>query len=173
MSGSARHPSGDAVHFEVSREFHGRSLRDFLDALADGPLDRRLVLAAARDGSFQLNGEAAGPAVTLRSGDLLESRVAMDSLARKRPDDLVLLHEDDDVLIASKPSGLPFDASRAGSGRSAIERLVALSPEGGRPRPGHRLDKDTSGASIPPSSGPRALSIIRDRPLTRMAAASR
>jgi RluA family pseudouridine synthase len=147
VSGTAGEPVEEGVHYEVSREFHGRSLRDFLDALA-GPLDRRLVLAAARDGCFQLNGEPAGPAVTLRSGDLVESRVAIDSLARASSDELALLYEDDSVLIASKPSGLPFDASRAGSGRSAIERLATMRPEGGRPRPAHRLDKDTSGLVI-------------------------
>jgi RluA family pseudouridine synthase len=148
MTGSVLDPTEDGGHFEVSREHHGKSLLDFLDALA-GPLDRRLVGAAARAGSFQLNGEPAGPAVTLRRGDLVVSTVPLDTLSRAVQEDLILLYEDDDgLLVASKPSGLPFDASRAGSGRSAIERLTALSPEGGRPRPGHRLDKDTSGLVI-------------------------
>lgn len=144
---SALDPAEGGLQFEVTREFHGRSLMDFLDAQA-GPLDRRLVGEAAREGHLLLNGELVGPAVTLRTGDLIGAGVALDTLARQPTEDLVQLFEDDTVLIAAKPSGLPFDASRAGSGRSAIERLTLLNPDGGRPRPGHRLDKDTSGLVI-------------------------
>ncbi len=140
--------SGDGVHLEVTREHHGKSLMKFLDAQA-GPLDRQLVGAAARDGNLQLNGELAGPSITLRTGDLVTSSISLDQLARPpKHDRLVMLHEDEHCVIATKQSGLPFDASRVGSGRSALEKLTALQTGGGRLRPGHRLDKDTSGLVI-------------------------
>ncbi len=135
-----------AVSFEIAREHHRVSLLDYLDALGE-PVDRRLVDAAAREGRIRLNGEPVGRSETLKTGDLLELDVPVASLARRADESLVILHEDDDLLVASKPSGLPFDASRVGSGRSAVERLALLRP-GPRPRPVHRLDKDTSGLVI-------------------------
>jgi 23S rRNA pseudouridine1911/1915/1917 synthase len=148
VSGSILEPNGDGAHFEVTREHHGKSLMNFLDAHG-GPLDRRLVGAAARAGDLHLNGEPAGPSITLRTGDLITSSVSLAQLARApKHDHLLVLHEDEHCLIASKQSGLPFDASRAGSGRSALERLTTLHTGEGRLRPGHRLDKDTSGLVI-------------------------
>ena len=51
---------GIPTQLDVSREHHGASLLDFLDAVA-GPLDRRLVNRAARDEQLKLNGEPVGP----------------------------------------------------------------------------------------------------------------
>ncbi len=142
------HGVGLETYLEVTREQQGSSLLKYLDALA-GPLDRRLVASAAKEGAFLLNGEPAGPSVTLRMGDQVHFNLDLAELSRTASEALVLLHEDDDFLVAAKPSGLPFDASRAGSGRSAVERMASfLPPECGRLRPVHRLDKDTSGLVV-------------------------
>jgi RluA family pseudouridine synthase len=131
--------------FEVSREHHGKSLLDFLDALA-GPLDRRLVANAARRGEIELNGEPAGPSMTLRSGDVLKLEEPPESFVRAEHVPLEVLRSDDQLLVAIKPSGMPFDSSRSSSGRSAVEKLGV--GDGPRPRPVHRLDKDTSGLLV-------------------------
>jgi 23S rRNA pseudouridine1911/1915/1917 synthase len=137
-------PEAIDVRHEVGREHHRLSLFDFLDALC-GPIDRKLLNAAAKDGLLKLNDEPAGPAVTLRTGDSVTLSLPLADLARKPDFRVELLQVDDELLVASKPSGLAFDASRSGSGNSAIERLTVKYGEGARLRPLHRLDKDTSG----------------------------
>ena len=149
MSKSTFTPGDDAGsyeegRYEVGREHHRVSLFDFIDALA-GPLDRKLVRAAARDGQITINDEPGGPSVTLITGDSVHIAVPLEDLARAADDVVTVLASDDDLLVAAKPSGLAFDASRSGSGASAIERLALESGGGGRLRPLHRLDKDTSG----------------------------
>ena len=135
---------GIPTQLDVSREHHGASLLDFLDAVA-GPLDRRLVNRAARDEQLKLNGEPAGPSVTLKSGDVVDVEVPLEQLGRRQDERLALVHEDERLQVLAKPSGLPFDASRSSSGASALERLADAPAGGGRPRAVHRLDKDTSG----------------------------
>jgi 23S rRNA pseudouridine1911/1915/1917 synthase len=126
--------------FEVDRQHKGLSLFDFLDAVA-GPLDRKALMSAARERHVLLNGEPATAGSTLREGDLVQLEVARDTLRRSRPTALVLLYRDAELVVADKPSGLPFGESRRG-GESA-EQLLAEQVPGARVL--HRLDKETSG----------------------------
>lgn len=130
---------------EVGRPHHGRSLFDCLDAEL-GPLDRRAVRRAAEAGELLLNGEPAGPGVTLRLGDLIELRCAPAPLQRRTAPAVALLHREGSFVVAAKPSGLPFDTSRHG-GASALGALQELCGAG-RPRPLHRLDRETSGVVV-------------------------
>lgn len=136
---------------EVGRDHKGQSVLDFLDA-AIGPVDRRAVIRAARAESILLNHKAVGPSATLRLGDVLELAVPPETLGRASASSQVeLLHLSDDLVIGSKPSGLPFDESRRGGG-SALGLLGDLAGERVghvvRLRPGHRLDKETSGIVV-------------------------
>lgn len=132
---------------EIGREYHGASLLDALDALW-GPVDRHRVHHAARNRQLHLNGEPAGPSITLRNGDLIELYLEPAELSRQVDTRIPWLHREDHFGVAAKPTGLPFDASRGRSGHSTIEHLQAGSPSGARPRPLHRLDKETSGVVV-------------------------
>ncbi len=132
--------------FEIGREHKGLSLFDFLDAMV-GPLDRKAVGRATRDGHVTLNGDPTGPTATLTQGDLVELTVPAEELARTRSSHVPLLHRSETLVVGDKPSGLPFDSGRRG-GPSALEEIATALGGEQRPRPVHRLDKDTSGVVV-------------------------
>jgi len=120
---------------------------EFLDALV-GPVDRRAVLSAARAAQLLLNGDPVSPSTTLRLGDYVDLLLPAAALERQPAQELRTLYGDEQLLVLDKPSGVPFDASRSASGSSALERLAVEIDGGGRLRPVHRLDKDTSGVVV-------------------------
>lgn len=68
---------------------------------------------------------------------------------------LVIVHEDDDVIVVEKPAGLVVHPAPGNPDRTLVNALLAhcgdsLSGIGGIRRPGivHRIDKDTSGLII-------------------------
>ena len=130
-------------HYEISREHKGLSLFDFLDAVA-GPVDRKRVSSAARDKRLRLNGEPVSPGATLRVGDLVELGVPVETLARTQPPLVGILHVDDTLVVADKPSGIAFAEGRRG-GVAATRALADRYPG---TRPVHRLDKQTSGLLV-------------------------
>lgn len=148
-SGASESTDGDAaalrLDLEVGREHHGKSLFDCLDA-AHGPLDRPRLRRACDRGEVLLNGEPAGPAVTLRQNDQITLLIPPESLSRTDPGEVEVLHRSGALVVAAKPAGIPFDASRSG-GPSALGRLQELC-DGSRPRAAHRLDRDTSGVIV-------------------------
>lgn len=129
--------------YEVGREHKGLSLLDFLEACA-GPFDHRLLMSALREGHVLLNGVAQRSGATLRLGDQVQLTRPVDQLESRRRHPVTILHEDDELLVADKPSGLPFAEGRR-PGASALGTL-------GEGRTGlrapHRLDKDTSGLVV-------------------------
>jgi len=143
--------------FEVSRQHKGLSLSDFLDAVA-GPLDRKLVVSAARSRQLLLNGEPAGAGATVMPGDLVEVDLPTESMARTPPRAPSLLHQDDVLVVADKPSGLAFGESRHG-GLSAI---AALKEQVTGVRPVHRLDKQTSGVVVAALGSTNERALIED-----------
>jgi tRNA pseudouridine32 synthase/23S rRNA pseudouridine746 synthase len=133
----------DRQLFEVGREHKGLSLFDFLDAVA-GPLDRKLLLSRVREQAVLLNGVPTSMGATLRVGDLVELELPATELARPPRREISVLHESPGLLVADKPSGMPFSESRRG-GESVLDRL------GERwqgLRAVHRLDKETSGVVV-------------------------
>jgi len=104
------------------------------------------VRRAGAGGELLLNGAPAGPSVTLKLGDVLQLLVSPETLARQTQLSVSLLHRADGLVLAAKPSGLPFDSSRRG-GSCALDSIQALC-DGSRPRPLHRLDKETSGVVV-------------------------
>ena len=108
-----------------------------------------------RRGEVRVNGSRRGPDYRLRDGDdvrLPPHRATSPAPTPGKPAGRLLeslrsaiLHEDDDVLIIDKPSGL---AVHGGSGVAfgVIEALRAmLGPAATRCELAHRLDRDTSG----------------------------
>ncbi len=139
------HPAA-AASFEVAREHKGLSVFDFLDAVC-GPIDRKTLVSAAHRGRVRVNGEATAAGTTLSQGDSVELDDDPAQLERRRGERLSVLRRGPGLLIADKPSGLPFDAGGRG-GPSALGQLSELKGDGPSPRPAHRLDKQTSGLVI-------------------------
>lgn len=130
-------------HFEVGREHKGLSVLDLLDGEC-GPIDRSRLAAATRAGLILLNGEPITAGATLKLGDLIELKLAPAELQRRSTASLKILHQDDELVVGDKPSGLSFAEGRHG-GASALGALART--ETGL-RSLHRLDKETSGVVV-------------------------
>ncbi len=152
-------------HMTVKADESGMRLdrwfRNRFPALPFGRLQKLL-----RKGEIRVNGRRAKAAHRLETGDTVRIPPLPDDMTgsrkgehRSRPAqplsrqertffDSLILHEDRDLLIINKPSGL---AVQGGSKTSEhLDRyLAALEAEyGERPRLVHRLDRDTSGALV-------------------------
>jgi len=142
----------EARRWEIGREHRGLSIHDFLDPVA-GPVDRKRLFAAARAGRLRLNGQPAAPGSALRVGDVLELQADPADLGRREAAELRLLPGEEGLIVAGKPSGLPFAEGRR-PGRSVVEQLRRSHPGA---RPVHKLDKETSGLVIAaPDAGAEA-----------------
>lgn len=139
------------VPAEWSGERVDRALAGHLD------LPRSRVASWIRAGRVSLAGvtvEKAGAA--LRAGAELawDPPPAVDERVRPEAGDLVLLHEDDDVIAIDKPAGLVVHPGAGRRSGTLVHRLLAAYPElagvGGPGRPGivHRLDAGTSGVML-------------------------
>lgn len=130
-------------HFEVGREHKGLSVLDLLDGEC-GPIDRSRVAAATHAGQILLNGQPIAAGATLKLGDLIELKLSPDELQRRSTASLPILHQDDELVVGDKPSGMSFAEGRHG-GASAVGKLTKQVPGA---RPLHRLDKETSGVVV-------------------------
>ena len=109
-------------------------------------------------GQVQLNGLPASPDDLLTRGDsLLYHRLPWEE--PDAPTDFAILFEDDDVLILSKPSGLPV----LPGGFFLENTLLHLAREryGSTCSPLHRLGRGTSGAILFSRNAPSARSLAK------------
>ena len=137
---------------------HGRRLDNFLLARLRG-VPRSRVYRMLRRGEVRVNGSRAAPHYRLRRDDAVRipphrANAAADptsipagaasAVARTLRD--AVIHEDDNLLVVDKPSGL---AVHGGSGVSfgVIEALRRANAED-RYELAHRLDRDTSGCLV-------------------------
>lgn len=140
---------------------HGRRLDNFLLARLRG-VPRSRIYRMLRRGEVRVNGSRAGPHYRLQREDSVRipphrageqagsasvSAGALDAVATALRD--AILHEDENLLVVNKPSGL---AVHGGSGVSlgvieALRRMRAEERTHGEQRYelAHRLDRDTSG----------------------------
>jgi len=135
----------------VGEQGDGQRLDNFLLRECPGVPKTRLYKAIRR-GEVRVNKGRAKPATRLSAGDTV--RLPPFSMSeRTRPvappgwqDRLAqaVVHEDDDLLVVNKPSGL---AVHGGSGLQfgLIETLRAMRPEARFLELVHRLDRETSG----------------------------
>lgn len=118
-------------------------------------LSRRGARALLRQGSVDRNGKLLRiEGRTLELGDVIEVRLPAEELglpATPSPETVALVHEDDWILAANKPSGtLSQPAERRQEGEVALDEQLTLqlALRQGRPpflRLMHRLDRVTSG----------------------------
>lgn len=137
------HGDGERLDRFLARSFPSYSRRQLGDAI--------------RAGLVRVNGSKARPGVVLASGDKLEIPVwskvlpALDkrrSKAREKgrpPTEAIELYRDDDLLVVSKPSGVPV---HGGAGQHDIRTLIDVLRQDILDGYGlvHRLDRDTTGA---------------------------
>ena len=104
------------------------------------------------------------PSRTVALGDEIHINVPPQPSTELTPEDIPLdiLHEDADVLVVNKPSGLVVHPAPGHSGGTLVNAVLFHCPDFQRPgedaaRPGivHRLDRDTSGVMVVAKS-PRA-----------------
>jgi 23S rRNA pseudouridine1911/1915/1917 synthase len=116
---------------------------------------RRLIAA----GEVRLNGRPAAPGARVHAGDEVEVALAaaLDPRAAQPDADapLCVLYQDEAVVCADKPAGMPAHPLRPGERGTLASALLTRYPElaqvGYSPRePGivHRLDTDTSGVML-------------------------
>jgi 23S rRNA pseudouridine955/2504/2580 synthase len=139
---------------EVTEEQAGQRLDNFVHRLL-GDLPRSRIYRVIRKGEVRVNGHRAGPDTRLQAHDKIRippvkvrpaSEVGQPSAHLLDTMRTAIVHEDDNLLVIDKPSGI---AVHGGSGVSfgVIEGLRALRP-GETLELVHRLDRDTSGVLI-------------------------
>ena len=109
-------------------------------------------------GAVTVNGNIVDEAKhKIAPGDRVELMLPEPAEATPRPEDIALdiLHEDDDLIVLDKPSGLVVHPGAGNPSGTLVNGLLyhcgsSLSGIGGVRRPGivHRLDKETSGVMV-------------------------
>lgn len=137
--------------FTVTPVDHTRRMESFLRTLmpkASAGYVRKLI----KSGAAKLNGHAATPDRFLLVNDsitLKESAATCESIAEKRPV-LDILYEDDQIIVANKPPGLPMHQT-AEREANLVDLGFSYMSDRGTPcklYPVNRLDRGTSGAVI-------------------------
>jgi 23S rRNA pseudouridine1911/1915/1917 synthase len=163
----------------------GSRLDRFLAGEVEG-LSRGFLKGLVQRGCVLVDGKARGPDYRLRAGELVELRWPGSEWAASGIEDRVL-HEDDDILVLDKPSGLlmhpageSWEASPEASEIEAEPNLAgflhargALREAAGLERCGlvHRLDRQTSGVLVvakTPAAQGRLLEAFREREVRKV-----
>lgn len=103
-----------------------------------------------------VNGEKKSKSYVVKRGDYIEVLIPPASKLKVKPEDIKIniIHEDDDLIVLSKPAGMVVHPSQGHPSKTIVNALLFhtkfLSDIGGVLRPGivHRLDKLTSGLMI-------------------------
>lgn len=139
-------------HIEVTAAEAGHKLLQFMERRLGKAVPRALIMKWLRTGQVRVDGKRAKPFDRLEAGQSVrvppyeEGPEPEGRSGPVRP--LPIVHEDDELLVIAKPSGL---ASQPGSGisDSVQTRLKALYAGADfLPSAAHRLDKDTSGLMV-------------------------
>ncbi|KAL2187074.1 pseudouridine synthase [Thermothelomyces heterothallicus CBS 203.75] len=123
--------------------WRGRELVEvFQSEFRDRPIE--YYRAAMESGQVAVNGKTVGPHHILKNGDLISH-----TTHRHEPpvtaDPIGIIHEDDDMVVINKPSGVPVHPAGRYNYNSVVEIMKAERGPGFEPRPCNRLDRLTSG----------------------------
>lgn len=153
-------------YLPVPHERTGMELDEFL-CLSFPLLNKGFLRRQIHNGNILLDGNPVLPSMRLKDGQVLiidfDESEGLPAAPVAPKAEVVVLHEDDDVLVVDKPAGLAVEPERWARGegclagallelslnRSGLKRgSSSTSAETGldfRPRLVHRIDKDTSG----------------------------
>ena len=123
--------------------WRGRELIDIFDSeFRDKPID--YYRTAMVTGLVSVNGKTVGPHYVLKNGDLISH-----TTHRHEPpvttEPIRTLHEDDDMIVIDKPSGVPVHPAGRYNYNSVVEIMKSERGPGFMPYPCNRLDRLTSG----------------------------
>lgn len=152
--------SAEEICFTVPANAIGRAFRSFLgDAL---PLEPEIVVThLILSGNAKINDEASDPKRQIQRNDVISVSHA-DQIRRELDVQSIsadVIYEDDNILVANKPAGCnvvrprhseicPFQHGVLDYLKRSEKTAKTLHETLYRPRPVHRLDRDTSGAVI-------------------------
>ena len=122
-------------------------------------LSRTGVQRLIRSGAATVNGRTVNsPSTRVDSGDTIEFDAPGPDLPESRPIpqnlNLRIAYEDNHIIVADKPAGMPVHAGAGRQDKTLVNGLLARYPELANlepsERPGivHRLDADTSGLMV-------------------------
>lgn len=123
--------------------WRGRKLIDIFDSeFRDRP--QEYYRRSMETGGIFVNGKCVGPDYPLRNGDLVSH-----TLHRHEPpvtaEPVGIIHEDDEMIVINKPSGVPVHPAGRYNYNSVIEIMKADRGRNFMPYPCNRLDRLTSG----------------------------
>ncbi|UNI15506.1 tRNA pseudouridine(32) synthase [Purpureocillium takamizusanense] len=123
--------------------WRGRALIDIFESeFRDRPV--HYYRASMESGDIYVNGRRVGPDYIVRNGDLVSH-----TLHRHEPpvtaDPVAIIHEDDEMIVINKPSGVPVHPAGRYKFNSVIEIMKADRGAQFMPYPCNRLDRLTSG----------------------------
>jgi len=148
-------PRRNGLQLTIDAGFAGVRLDQFLALTL--PLFSRTVLAhSIRNGNIRVDAIARKSSYRLKEGEIVSGEIEEPLAPDVEPQqiDFTLLHEDEFLLVLSKPPGLVVHPGSGNSQGTLVNGLVhycrSIAEVGDRLRPGivHRLDKDTSGIML-------------------------
>ncbi len=147
-------PEAATLAFDVGAEDAGARLDAFLAARVEG-VSRSTLKRVIDDGEVLVGGRVAKPSLKLKGGEHVEVELPAPPPSEVEPEEIPLdiLHEDEEVVVVNKPSGLvvhPAAGVPSGTLANALAFHFGQLSGGGSLRPGivHRLDRDTSGVIV-------------------------
>ncbi|WP_414938116.1 RluA family pseudouridine synthase [Amycolatopsis sp. cmx-11-51] len=121
-------------------------------------LSRTVVAELAESGEILLDGRPAGKSDRLAAGGLLEVTLPDPAspieVVAEHVDGMKILHDDDDIVVISKPVGVAVHPSPGWTGPTVVGGLAAtglrIATSGAAERQGvvHRLDAGTTGVMV-------------------------
>jgi 23S rRNA pseudouridine1911/1915/1917 synthase len=148
-------PSHGPFSFSVLIEHAGERL-DNVVALQVACCSRSMAAKFIRDGQIQVLDEIKKPGYRVKAGDIISGCIPAPEPIACEPEaiTLAILHEDDDIVVISKPAGMVVHPAPGHFSGTLVNAILYHCPDlegiGGKIRPGivHRLDKDTSGILV-------------------------
>jgi 23S rRNA pseudouridine1911/1915/1917 synthase len=158
MTAAKDRPS-DQDHFrlEIDIKAAGQRLDAFLARLNLRPaMTRSMLQQIIRDGFVTVGGQIRKSGYRLQESEVVEVQLPEPKSSTLIPEniDYQMLHEDDELVVISKPPGLVVHPACGNETGTLVHGLLFrcdnLAGIGGVRRPGivHRLDRDTSGVMV-------------------------
>ena len=146
---------GGAAEFQADATAAGERVDRFVAERLAG-VSRSRVAGLIREGMVRVDGRVVKPSHVLAGGEVVDVVIpeARPVVAVAQDLPLVLLHEDEDLAVLDKASGMVVHPGAGHDDGTVVNALLhrfgPLSTIGGEQRPGivHRLDKETSGCLV-------------------------